>query len=197
MQCLLCFRASVSISHCTVSIKEEDLLLSLGFRSTYLASLASAYRITNKYNHTSCLPKFLSQTPTNLIILSLLTQINHNRLVTEVFCKVFLLERQSDHASIEALHQKLSPHLIDIQKSFTSEGNHQGTKIAGGLIGAVAVAGAGYLAYDQWLKHQNKGDSEEAKLAFTKLHKVGKTSLLLLVAGTVCAYQLNIPIGTR
>ncbi|KAJ3058803.1 hypothetical protein HDU99_006646, partial [Rhizoclosmatium hyalinum] len=35
-----------------------------------------------------------------------------------------------------------------------------------GVIGAVAVAGAGYLAYEEWLKHHNKEHSEEAAAEF-------------------------------
>ncbi|KAJ3287612.1 hypothetical protein HK104_008522 [Borealophlyctis nickersoniae] len=56
----------------------------------------------------------------------------------------------------------------DIQNSFTAEGDHQGTKIAGGVLGVAAIAGLGYVAYDQWLKHNEKEDSAHAKEEFKK-----------------------------
>ncbi|KAJ3177251.1 Elongation factor 2 [Irineochytrium annulatum] len=41
-----------------------------------------------------------------------------------------------------------------------------GEKVLGGIAGAVAVAGAGYLLYEEWLKHHGKEHSEAAAAEF-------------------------------
>ncbi|KAJ3294281.1 hypothetical protein HDU79_011243 [Rhizoclosmatium sp. JEL0117] len=53
--------------------------------------------------------------------------------------------------------------LNTIATSFTKQGGYKGEL---GVVGAVAVAGAGYLAYEEWLKHHNKEHSEEAAAEF-------------------------------
>ncbi|KAJ3017225.1 UNVERIFIED_CONTAM: hypothetical protein HDU68_011799 [Siphonaria sp. JEL0065] len=48
--------------------------------------------------------------------------------------------------------------LEQIGESFTKKGDYKGEKLA---LGAVAIAGLGYLGYEEWLKHHNKEHSEE------------------------------------
>ncbi|KAJ1569537.1 hypothetical protein HK405_003198, partial [Cladochytrium tenue] len=54
----------------------------------------------------------------------------------------------------------------NVEQSFTSQGNYKGEKILGGILGAVAVAGVGYLGYEEWLKHHNKEHSDAAVAEF-------------------------------
>ncbi|KAJ3110949.1 hypothetical protein HK100_002862, partial [Physocladia obscura] len=56
--------------------------------------------------------------------------------------------------------------LAEVENAFTAGGGYKGEKVLGGVVGAVAVAGAGYLAYEEWLKHHNKEHSEEVAAEF-------------------------------
>ncbi|KAJ1564974.1 hypothetical protein HK405_013497 [Cladochytrium tenue] len=54
----------------------------------------------------------------------------------------------------------------NVEDSFTKEGGFKGEKVLGGILGAVAIAGVGYLGYEEWLKHHNKEHSDAAVAEF-------------------------------
>ncbi|KAJ3021513.1 UNVERIFIED_CONTAM: hypothetical protein HDU68_009597 [Siphonaria sp. JEL0065] len=60
--------------------------------------------------------------------------------------------------------------LASVQNAFTQQGGYQGEL---GVLGAVAVAGAGYLAYEEWLAHNNKKHDEAAQAEFSSQVKPG------------------------
>ncbi|KAJ3042850.1 hypothetical protein HDV00_006411 [Rhizophlyctis rosea] len=60
----------------------------------------------------------------------------------------------------------MSGFVQQFENAFTAGGNYEGEKILAGIGGAVAVAGAGYLGYEEWLKHHQKPHSEQAVQEF-------------------------------
>ncbi|KAJ3070950.1 hypothetical protein HDU98_006022 [Podochytrium sp. JEL0797] len=60
--------------------------------------------------------------------------------------------------------------LATFENSFTKQGGYKGEL---GVVGAVAVAGAGYLAYEEWIKHHNKTHNEQTQAEFQSLVQPG------------------------
>ncbi|KAI8912018.1 hypothetical protein DFJ77DRAFT_512037 [Powellomyces hirtus] len=78
-------------------------------------------------------------------------------------------QQQTDRGLFSDMAQKLNPSNSTPGQS-SEHDNDKNLKIGvGSVLGAVAVAGVGYLAYDQWLKHQGSSHSDHTVNEFKKL----------------------------